>query len=287
MKRSSVIPKGVVGALFLIVAIIISFPCAGVFFNKTLGGGIFDLGDTIEGELRSNLPMEGDLSSIAACIGDQYSDSTGTLTKDSYYYLIPFDGKLMLLKTVSGTDAYEDVANLWRALSRADGTDETSVFVSGIIKKNSSSATEIYEQFSADNNLSEELIPYTLDCTKTVSQICVRFYISLIFYAGFAVCLYMVIHAIRKNNERDYTEHRRAMVQAVQDAKSGSGDDSNDDAMFGDNSQYSSQASRSSYSSQQTEQAYRPKFQSQGGEPINTTAHTDDSSDDYNGFFGG
>lgn len=291
MRRSSIAPKCVVGALFLIVSIIISFPCAGVFFNRTLGGGIFDINEVRESELRKNLPIEGDLFSVTAHYGDGYIESSGIFSADNYYYLIPFgENKLMLMKTASGTDIYQDVSNLLRASSSSDSSSANSLFVSGVIKKNTAGAEEYYKQFSENNGLSEyELVPYTLDCSKTISQYCTRFLISLIFYAGFAICVYMVIRAINKNNEADYTEHRRAMVQAVQNAKSGTNEDESygDGGMFGDSSQ-TKNAPQTEY---QFKGAYEPKFQSQGGEPINTTANSlysqkNNSDDDYDGFFG-
>lgn len=294
MRKSGFIPKIVTAAIFLIVAVIISAPTFSVVFNRFLGGGIMDFNNAEVLKMWSNRPIEGQLYSILGCIGESLDESSGEasgIQKGSYYYLVPVGNsdeeeatQVMLVVTEASSQPYEQFNNLWRELSSSSGSEDIAVAgveLSGVIKENPEEAQACVDSFCKENGITNfELVPYMIDCTSSVTSICTRFYISLIFYAGFIISLYIIIRTIKKNKDYDYTQHRRAVTQSMQDVRSGANEPDNSDAMFGDSgNQYPSQQTAPQYQSQQGAQAQ------QWNQPQSSSNQPRSYDDD--GFFGG
>lgn len=295
MRKSQTIPKICAAAIFLIIALIISAPVFSVTFNKVLGGGTLEFGTAGSVEYRENRPIEGELFYIIGCTsGDSESASDFTLKNGSYYYLVTTKGKtpskdganeVVLVKTLSNKESYENLNNLWRNSSKGDAKE--SFLLSGVVKKGFSDEEKIAEEIIKNSSVGDvTYIDYVIDCTTPVSAFINRFLLSLIFYAGFVVSLMIVIQAFKRNRNIDDIEHHRAITQAVQDVKSGNNNPDGTDAMFGDsdrsfaadNTQYQGQSQQAAVSYQGGTQ-YQGEQQYQGSQ-------NNRSDDDYDGFFG-
>ena len=240
MRKSQLIPKVCAAAAFLIIAIIISAPVMSVFLNKVFGGGVVEFGKAGSLEYLENRPVEGALVYIIGCANDDSSGDGFTLKNGTFYYLVSVTGSypkndnsenVILLKTLSNSDSYEELNKVYRM----SGSAEQAIRISGVAKKASANETEIAEKLCQKNGMEEvTYINYCIDCTKPVSSYTARFLLSLIFYAGCIVSILLSFQAVKKNRDFDDMEHRREIMKAARDLKSGEGDSNSTDALFGD-----------------------------------------------------
>lgn len=290
MKKSAVVPKFVVAAVLLIIAIIISVPCAAVTLNRLFGGGILDFNSVKSAELIANRPIEGGLYLVSGCVGENLGQSdsdSATLKKGSYYYLVPLGGKevkdgttqLILVKTVGNSDVYSNFNDLWRASSGKDSAVD-EVELSGVVKPIPVGADEVLEVFCKNNGLGDyQLSAMMIDCTNSVSSICTRFYISLVFYVCFVIALLLAISSVKRNMNIDDIEHRRAITQTVQDIRSGANEPDSSGEMYGDSS-----AEYQTYGSQQ-QGGYSAEQQSVQYQGQQHSSENQQSDYDDGGFF--
>ena len=240
MRKSQLIPKVCAAVVFLIIAIIISAPVASVFLNKVFGGGVVEFGKAGSLEYLQNRPVEGALVYIIGCANGDSSGDGFTLKNGTFYYLVSVTGSypkndksenVILLKTLSNSDSYEELNKVYRL----SGSDEQPIRISGVVKKASANETEIAEQLCQKNGMEQvTYINYCIDCTNPVSSYTARFLISLIFYAGCIISVMLSFQAVKKNRDFDDMEHRREIMKAARDLKSGEGDSNSTDALFGD-----------------------------------------------------
>lgn len=312
MRKSQLIPKICAAVIFLIIAIIISAPVSSVFLNKVFGGGIIEFGKAGALEYLENRPVEGALNYIIGCAGDDSSGEGFTLKNGTYYYLVSATGSyvkndksdnVILLKTLSSSDSYEEFNELYRKI----GSAEQAIRISGVVKKSSENEKKIAEQIIKDNNIGEvTYIDYCVDCTKPVSSYTARFLISLIFYAGCVISILLSVQAVKKNRDFDDMEHRRAIMRAARDLKSGEADSNSTDAMFGDadrsyvssNTQHQGEGQSPvevARDLEQQSQNQNNQYQSNGqyqtaqqtfGQDDGFFGQQNSSDDKYDGFFG-
>ncbi len=304
MKKSNVVPKIAVFAVFLIVAIIISAPVFSVMFNRILGGGTLNFNEVTAVEFRTNRPIEGELYNIIGCAeNDSGEDSDFTLKNGAYYYLVTVGGnpidkdnpqKLVLVKCPGSSDNYELFNNLWRASSKGDAAE--AVELSGVLKKNTSAEESVSSKLRESTNIGDlEITEYYIDTAKSVSSISARFYISLIFYACAAVALVLVVQGFKKNRDIDNIEHERSIYRIAQERKSGNKNDDGTDAMFGDSERLLDERPQNqgeAYSA--PSRPTQPQDQFQGSaqddrfdDGFFTSSSSNDSGNEYDGFFGG
>lgn len=181
-------------------------------------------------DFKKNAAMEGNVYWVLDCIGEEYTETTSesgaTLSThtDAYYYAIPFDDNTaLLLKTDADSELEELIDALWilsdpyyEEYKEIDDEYvyyepyeyllEEGAYVEGVLVENEEDMVDLYEEWKEDypefiEELFEayglecdadklELIPYTLDCTKSVED-----YAGL-FYSGMAIILVFVVIAV-------------------------------------------------------------------------------------------
>lgn len=235
MKKSGVISKICVTAVFLLIALVISVPTLPTVLNMI--GGARDFSSMKHFDLTENKSVEGTINYV---IGYSSDESSGSFTASTYYYLVNLGGNafdkeadkhtVVFIKTKGSSDAYTALNNL---LSSSKG----SVEFAGVAKKAPKNTQDMFDKIVKEKGLGDMNITMCdciIDITTAPKAVLTRFLISLIFYAGFVIGLLLTISAFKRNREVDYIYHERAMTKAVQDIRSGANQPDGSETMFGD-----------------------------------------------------
>ena len=305
MRKVQFLPKVIAAAVCLILAIIISAPVFSVTLNRFFGGGIVEFGSAGSVEYIENRPIEGVLCHVIGCTSDNSSDSS--MKKGSYYYLVSISGKslkkgqaeeVVLLKTVSGSDSYEKLNNLFR-----DGSEMNYFSLSGVIEKSDSKEEKIVEEIANAQKLKDvTFINCSIDCTRQVSSYTTQFLLSLVFFAGFAIATVLSVQSVKRNRDVEDMEIRRALMQASKERKENDANANGADALFGDadrsfamsNTQQQGAGQSPTEVAQQLEQQAAMQNQNYGYQANQNNFSQDDgffgesggSDNKYDGFFG-
>lgn len=309
MRKSNVLVKAIVGAVCLIVALVLSLPVLPMMSSRMFGGGSMDFNKAAYNEYRANRPVKG---SVFYVLGTSDGGDSGAVSVGAYYYLVPATGKqinnknkadtLVLVKATSGSAVYDGINGIYR--KSADGNSSDGYKISGVLKKITSSETKTAEELRSKSPYAElQISEYTLDLTKDVKSMTIKFVISLLFYAVAVFCIVITIQAINKNASIEKIEEDRIAYRLEQERKSGNKNDDGSDKMFGDSDGSYGVTPRRDGDDMLGEGSsggsggYKPAFQSQGGEQFTPRSDSpfDDSmfggssngSDDEDGFFGG
>jgi len=302
MRKSQLIPKICAAVLLLIAAIIVSVPVASVALNKTFGGGVVEFGSAKSAEYLENRPVEGALCFVIGCKSDESSDD---FKNGTYYYLVSLSGKnvqkdnkgdVILIKTPSGSKSYEKLNTLFR-----DSRTENTFSMSGVIRKASSGEMDIAEQIAAEKKYNDvTFVEYCIDCSKPVSNFTARFMLSVILFIGAIVSVVLVVKTIKRNNDVDDMELRRALMRNSNQRKENEAKENGADGMFGDaNRSYASENTQYQGAGQSPTEVARnleqqAAMQNNGYQNNQPASFSDDgffgerksSEDKYDGFFG-
>ena len=234
MQKSGVIVKICITAVFLLIAIVISFPTFGSVFGMI--GGALDFSAAEDIDLKENKTVDGTITYI---IDYSSADNSGSFSTSSYYYLVNLGGKKFnkeetkhyttFIKAKGSSDAYNEL----NALLKSEGEFKFS----GIVKKADKNVEKMFDDIIEAKGLSDKnviMCDCYIDITTAPKAILSRFLISLIFYAGFIFTLILTINTFKRNREVDYMYHERAMTKAVADVRSGANQPDGSDEMFGD-----------------------------------------------------
>lgn len=175
---------------------------AGAFIGN-LTTGVLNYNTVSEEELVKNAPVNGKVYYIIDCIVEEYTETTSssgsTSTKtDAYYYLIPFeDDTVMIMKT----DADSEFEDLMDDLYYDDEVlMEEGVALDGILVENDDEVLDYFYEWCDDCEIDDvTVVPYTLDCTKTLSERCNFFYLGMVMWLILIGGIVLVIVLWRKS----------------------------------------------------------------------------------------
>ena len=238
MRKALVIPKAALCVLCLIISFVIAIPVLPVMSAKLFGGGTMDFNAEAYSSYHANRPVSGKIF----CILGAASESEGSSSLGSYYYLVPVSGKaidnknkvdtLVLVKAKNGSDVYNGLNNIYRSSSSGDYTNGFEI--SGVLKKITEKEMDTAEDLQAATEFQNlELSEFTLDLTKAVKGMTVRFIISFVIFLVACFCAYLTIQAINKNAQIESIEDQRFAFKMEQEAKSGNTNEDGSDKMYG------------------------------------------------------
>ena len=167
-----------IAAVVLIGCLFFLFDSAGVFFNE-ISEGIADYNVITESQLKNKLPVQGTVYTVYDCIAVAYDSDSGD--DEEFYYLIEFDEDkdlYMILETKAGSEIDDDIDALCDAYIFGDNDTllESGVSVDGVLVENDSGVVGKFNEWKEDmldygeDSSSYSLVPYTLDCSYTVSS---------------------------------------------------------------------------------------------------------------------
>lgn len=175
---------------------------AGAFIGN-MTTGVLNYNTVTEDELVKNAPVNGKVYYIIDCIVQEYTETTSnsgsTSTKtDAYYYLIPFeDDTVMIMKTDADSEFEEQIDDLYYD---DEYLMEEGVALDGILVENDDEVLDYFYEWCDDYEMDDvTVVPYTLDCTKTLSERCNFFYLGIVMWLILIGGIVLVIVLWRKS----------------------------------------------------------------------------------------
>lgn len=245
-----------VGLRLAIVAVIIlgvlgySFTSigAGAFIGR-MTGGVKNYNTVAESELAKNAPMNGRVYYVIDCIVEEYTETTSksgttSTSTDAYYYLIPFeDDVVMIMKTAANSDFEEQIDHLYYADidEEYEYLLDEGVALDGILVENDDEVLEYFDEWCDEYDMEDvTVVPYTLDCTKTVSERCNFFYVGMLMWLILIGGIVLVIVIWRKS--RNTVQPQPTAVGAYQPSNNfGASNQYGSNDFYAGNNQYQPQ----------------------------------------------